>query len=235
MPNRILRDWTDSDKVNQLTPTAEVFFVRLIMKADDFGRFHADPRRLRSACYPLKDSIRDTDISRWLAECEKAGLIRCYDATGCRYLCIDNFGQRLRLMKEKHPAPPEMSVTRPSSDGHAPAPFVSVSDSDSDSQKGLEGAGRKGFPVTIDDALAQCSIAAGYVPKEFVMHCFDKAESRGGCDDKEIPIGNFAAYVRTQWKYEQDRKGREDANHANHARPNAKSPVKNDDYYKHGF
>src|SRR4051812_43291160 len=46
-----------------------------------------------------------------------------------------------------------------------------------ESEKGSEGAGRKGFPVTVDDALAQCSIAAGHVPKEYVMHCFDKAES----------------------------------------------------------
>lgn len=68
------------------------------------------------------------------------------------------------------------------------------------------GAG-KGFPVTVDDALAQCDRTA--VPKEFIMHCFDKGTSRGGLDAKDCGIMDFPAYVRTQWKYEQDRIGRE--------------------------
>lgn len=109
MPNRILRDWTDSDRVDALTVDAERFFVRLIMKVDDFGRYFAEPKRLRAFLFPLKDSLRETDISRWLAECEKAGLIRCYDATGKRFLEIAEFRQRLRQMRETHP--------RPSSDG----------------------------------------------------------------------------------------------------------------------
>jgi len=39
MPNRILRDWTDSDRVNSLSAEAERLFIRLIMKADDYGRY----------------------------------------------------------------------------------------------------------------------------------------------------------------------------------------------------
>lgn len=106
MPNRILRDWTDSDRVNLLTADAERFFVRLIMKADDFGRYFAEPKRLKAFLFPLKDSLRDTDISRWLAECEKAGLLRCYEVTCKRYLELLNFRQRLRQMREIHPRPP---------------------------------------------------------------------------------------------------------------------------------
>ncbi len=138
MPNRVLRDWTDSDKVNQLSTEAEVFLVRLIMKADDFGRFHAEPNRLKSACYPLKDTIRSTDISRWLGECQAAGLIRCYEANGGRYMCIERFNQRLRQMRGKYPEPPvsQLTVNGQSIDRHSTdnpsIPFVSVSDSDSD-------------------------------------------------------------------------------------------------------
>jgi hypothetical protein len=129
MPNRILRDWTDSDRVNSLTAEAERFFTRLIMKVDDFGRYSADGRRLKAFLFPLKDSLRETDCSRWLAECEKAGLIRFYDAAGKRYLEIANFRQRLRIMKEAHPKPPDadaappdgaVPVMRPSDDGHVP-------------------------------------------------------------------------------------------------------------------
>ena len=43
MPNRILRDWTDSERVNALTVQGERFFVRLIMKVDDYGRLYGNP------------------------------------------------------------------------------------------------------------------------------------------------------------------------------------------------
>src|SRR5258708_34832192 len=105
MPNRILRDWTDSDRVDALTAEAERFFVRLIMKADDFGRYTAEPKRLKAFLFPLKDSLRETDLCRWLAECEKAALVRGYEAAGKRYLEIADFRQRLRQIREIYPGP----------------------------------------------------------------------------------------------------------------------------------
>lgn len=109
MPKRMLRDWTDSIPVNTLSVHAERFFVRLIMKADDYGRFHASPKLIRSFLFPLLvDTIRDTDCTRWLAECEKAGLLRCYqDAAGKPLLEIVNFGQRMRESRPKFPSPPD--------------------------------------------------------------------------------------------------------------------------------
>lgn len=71
------------------------------------------------------------------------------------------------------------------------------------SLQGNKDSGRTGYPVTVDDAIKQCSFDA--VPKEFILHCYDKAESRAGCDSQGIPIANFPAYVRTQWKYERER------------------------------
>src|SRR5688572_23742781 len=108
MPNRILRDWTDSYAVNELDAQEERFFIRLIMKADDYGRFHADPRLLKANLFPLLPDIRETDISRWTAACEKAGLLRCYvDAKSRRFLEIQNFQQRMRQKTaSKFPAPP---------------------------------------------------------------------------------------------------------------------------------
>lgn len=105
MPNRLLRDWTNSDKVNSLTPQGEVFFTRLIMKADDFGCFWADGKRLKSNLFPLSDSIRETDILRWMAECQKAELIAVYDSGNKRYLQILEFNQRLRTKKSRFPKP----------------------------------------------------------------------------------------------------------------------------------
>jgi hypothetical protein len=106
MPKRLLRDWTDSETIDTLSPQAEVFFVRLIMKADDFGRFSANPKLLKSSCFPLRDSARDTDISRWLAECEKAGVIAVHQTGLKPVLEIKNFGQRIKTgMVSKYPLP----------------------------------------------------------------------------------------------------------------------------------
>lgn len=119
MPNRMVRDWTDSDKVNSLSPHAERLFIRLIMKADDFGCFYADPRLLKAHLFPLQlDSVRETDISRWITECEKAGLIAIYNANAKMYLEIKDFGQRLRAKKRKFP---EMTDICQSYDGHMTA------------------------------------------------------------------------------------------------------------------
>lgn len=103
----MLRDWTDSDPVNSLSVYGERFFVRLIMKADDYGCYHADARLLKSFLFPLlPDGVREADISRWLAESEKAGLIVLYESDGKRYLQIQDFRQRLDKARHKFPLPP---------------------------------------------------------------------------------------------------------------------------------
>lgn len=106
MPQRILRDWTDSVPVDKISFQAEVLLTRLIMKADDYGSYHANPKLLNAFCFPLKN-IRETDITRWLQELVAAGLIALYDAENKPYLNILNFNQRLRSMKRCFPQVPE--------------------------------------------------------------------------------------------------------------------------------
>jgi hypothetical protein len=119
MPNRILRDWTDSLRVDVLGFQSEVLFTRLIMKVDDYGRFSANPKLVKSLCFPLKDGVRDADITRWLAECEKAGLIVVYAVKGRTYLQIEEFRQRSRAEKSKFPDPSEKDDVSPANDGQA--------------------------------------------------------------------------------------------------------------------
>lgn len=108
MPTRIVRDWTDSKKINKLTANEEVLFLRLIMKADDFGKYYADPVLLKSLLFPRKEGIRCNDIDRWIQNIEAAGLILTYqDETGDSFLMIIKFNQRLRKMKSSFPDPPK--------------------------------------------------------------------------------------------------------------------------------
>ena len=103
MPNRILRDYTDSAKFEHLTAAAERLFCRLVTKADDFGRFHADPRLVRSACFPRSELAAES-VGAWLAELDAAGIIHRYTAQGKDCLVILNFGQRNRATASKFPA-----------------------------------------------------------------------------------------------------------------------------------
>lgn len=104
MPNRVLRDWTTSEAVNQLSFEAEVFFTRLIMKADDHGNYTANPKLLNAALFPLKD-LTAKEVEGFLAQCVACGVLSIYQVDGKQYVNIPNFGQRLRQMRSSYPQP----------------------------------------------------------------------------------------------------------------------------------
>jgi hypothetical protein len=106
MANRVIRDWTTSEIMDTLSWEAEVFFARLIMKADDYGSFYANPKLLKAALFPLKE-VTYKQIGAWVFECIDAGLIFPYEVEGKEYIRIKNFGQRLQNMRNAFPHPPE--------------------------------------------------------------------------------------------------------------------------------
>ena len=104
MANRILRDWTFSENIDALNFEAEVFFTRLIMKADDFGCFHGNVKLLKAALFPLKE-IKQSVVEKMLFDCVQAGIIILYEVDSKQYIKIVDFGQRLRTMNSKFPQP----------------------------------------------------------------------------------------------------------------------------------
>lgn len=107
MPTRLVREGIiNSDRVNQLDWPAEVFYRRLLNKVDDHGLYDARPSVLRSSLYPLKvDRVREADCTRWLAACEKAGLIVLYEAQGKPFLQVLDTRWQARS-EPKYPLPP---------------------------------------------------------------------------------------------------------------------------------
>lgn len=107
MPNRMLREGIITSKpVNGLSWPAEVLYRRLISVVDDFGRYFAEPPLIRAACYPLQlNKVSDSDITKWLGETRKAGLVRIYSVDDTEYLELAKFGQRVRALKSKFPHP----------------------------------------------------------------------------------------------------------------------------------
>lgn len=109
--NRIIPDFSKDKRVNELSLLAEVIFRRLWNKADDFGRYYADPMILKAELFPRRE-IRTPDLCRALQECERAALLVQYTTDdGEQYLQINEFNQRVRAAKSKFPPPPNVSPT----------------------------------------------------------------------------------------------------------------------------
>ena len=135
MPNRILREGIlSSERVDSLDAGAELFYRRVMSVVDDFGRFSANPQLLASACYPLRArTITDAEISGWLAQCARAGLLVIYTGQGKVCLELVDFRQRRRAGKSRFPDPDDgrpadsgqsndspLPVNGQSDDGHMP-------------------------------------------------------------------------------------------------------------------
>lgn len=140
MANRVLRDWTTSEKIESLSADAEVFFTRLIMKADDYGSYHANIKLLKAALFPLKDYALE-EVGSWLSECVKAELIGMYCVQGKSYIRIFNFGQRLQNMRNAFPAPEDEF------------PKVTVSHGDSPLETNRNETEKKQEPANADDSF----------------------------------------------------------------------------------
>ena len=110
MPKRMIRDWTASETVDQLSPGAEIFFTRLIMKVDDYGNYTGNIKLINAALFPLKGYSVD-QVSMWFKECEVAGLILSYEVDKKPLIHIKNFNQKLRRMRAEYPPPPDGQVT----------------------------------------------------------------------------------------------------------------------------
>ena len=107
MATRLLREGIlDSAAVNSLSFQAEVFYRRLMSVVDDFGRFDGRAAVLRGRLYSLKlDTVREADITRWIAECENAGLIALYAVDDKPFILFRKLGPA-RAKESKYPPPP---------------------------------------------------------------------------------------------------------------------------------
>lgn len=109
MPNRIIKESIcTSSEIYQLKPEEEIFFYRLLVTCDDYGRAEARPSVLRSRCFPLKiDQINDHDIINWLRALICNHLIAIYITDGKPYVQVKTWEkhQQVRAKRSKYPSP----------------------------------------------------------------------------------------------------------------------------------
>jgi len=97
-----------SKSVNAMTDFQYRCWSYLITYVDDYGRGSADPELLKGFVFPRLKAIRESDISKALAELERIGSIRLYTVDGEPYFCFPNWSehQRIQTKKSKFPEPP---------------------------------------------------------------------------------------------------------------------------------
>lgn len=222
MPNRYLRqNYIESETVNKVGWQAEVVWTRLLVVVDDWGRCEASPRLLRAKIFPLKlELVRESDLQRWISECETAGLVRLYEVQGKQYLQMMKW-EKGRATKSKWPDPPEeimkicfqlqaavrgctQTKTFPPTPTPVPTPTpIPIPTHDSDGRaRDCPVELPHGFPKTAEEAVAHADFAG--CPPDFARKCWTKAAGRGGCDGKDVPIRSFRHHLKVEWTYEQE-------------------------------
>ncbi len=116
MPNRIARDSARRSKtLAQLSDFGERGFWRLMLAADDFGRFEAEPAMVRAECFPrMVETVTLSMCEQMLRECVAAGLIFLYEVEGTCYgqfVKADKYFTR-RSKHSKYPPATHLRSTR---------------------------------------------------------------------------------------------------------------------------
>ena len=109
MPNRILRESIrTSNSLSHLTAEEERHFYRLLVFADDFGRFDARPQVVKGFCYSLAE-VTTEQVMVWSnrlsdPEVEIVQLYEVNDLPYGRFINWDKY-QRTRAKESKYPQP----------------------------------------------------------------------------------------------------------------------------------
>lgn len=201
MPNRILRDWTDSFTIDSLDVNVERFFTRLIMKVDDYGRLYSDTRLLKASLFPLKTDIRETDISRWITACEKAGLIVTYIVANKGYLQISDFKQQLRQKNEKYPSPDQCEAD----DMHTHSRCIADDNTKGNESETEVEKNKKGefVPPSLDD-VKNYFLEKGY-SEVSAIRAFNYYEEGSWKDSKGNKVKNWKQKMQGVWFKDENR------------------------------
>ena len=113
MPNRYVRESAiESESVNALSWQAEVFWRRILNRADDFGRLTANTALLRASIFPLQlNRVSEADVQRLLSECEFAGLLFIYSSSGKQFIILNKW-EKGRAKESKYPPPDGDTIKR---------------------------------------------------------------------------------------------------------------------------
>ena len=115
MPNRIIKESIKtSEEIDALSWFEEVFFYRLLVSCDDFGRYSGNPVILKNTLFPTKENVTAKSVQDVTVRLQELGLLYCYTVCGKEILQIATWDahQQVRAVKSKYPDPPEDIVQK---------------------------------------------------------------------------------------------------------------------------
>ena len=118
MPNRIIKESIcTSENIDQLTAFEETVFIRLMVNADDYGRFDGRAKILSARLFPLKN-VTPEEMSDALDSLVNADLVTVYEVDGKPYVHLNSWEkhQQTRATKSKYPAPSDSTCNQLISD-----------------------------------------------------------------------------------------------------------------------
>lgn len=80
-----------SEKLSDISFESECLYYRIMVLADDYGRFHANPHTVKDLCMPYRHGTNPERIRKMLGELRNIGLIHIYTVHNVDYLEIEKF------------------------------------------------------------------------------------------------------------------------------------------------
>jgi hypothetical protein len=105
VPNRIVREgFLDSEGINNLTESAECFYHRLLLAADDAGRYDGRLDVIRSKLYPVATrKVSVSDVDKAIRECVGQRLLLTYEYLGKPFLQITKWARCGNSVNSRYP------------------------------------------------------------------------------------------------------------------------------------
>lgn len=213
MPNRILKESICySDDLDLLTAFEETVFYRLLVRVDDYGRLDARPAFLRSQLFTTRTDITERQITDAINRLAEIGLICLYTVDEKHYLRIASWQkhQRMRVTKEKYPAPQNAASKKtgkalpqsaascgelPQVAARACEESESESETETETETEVESGSRRFVPPTLTQVELYCRERKNAVSAERFV---DYYESKGWLVGTS-PMTNWQAAIR-RWE-----------------------------------
>jgi hypothetical protein len=166
MPNRILKETIcSSESIRNLSWFEEVFFYRLIVNADDYGRLDGRTEILQARLFPLRRDITEATISKALNALTTAGMVCPYTVEQKPFLQLTAWEQhqQIRAKKSKYPHPQESDINGNQLISNVPVIQSNPILSESTAREDAPPSKKKFIPPTEEEVSAYCKERANAV------------------------------------------------------------------------
>ena len=157
-------EFNTSASVARLSESAQLFMVKLLTEADDYGRLLWLPKKLAGDLYPHRDDIDGKRINQLAKELEKEGILQRYEVDSKAYACFPNWEKHQRVDRpSKSTIPPQ-----PSRDTREPLAESSRPEEEKEREEEKEGEGDNAAVAATSTPREECLDESKPTPEDFL-------------------------------------------------------------------